>query len=128
MVEHAVAFLTDQARLKQIVSYSDLNSALARRGHTPFNFEIESDCTAIGYLLGDATVQTVADTKTMLSAIVVYLNRNDAGPGFYKLAVELGLLPNTAKPEDKLEFWSVQVGKVHQKYARPARQRRSESK
>lgn len=128
MVEHAVAFLTDQARLKQIVSYSDLNSALARRGHTPFNFEIESDRTAIGYLLGDATVQTVADTKTMLSAIVVYLNRNDAGPGFYKLAVELGLLPNTAKPEDKLEFWSVQVGKVHQKYARPARQRRSESK
>lgn len=127
IVEDAVAFLVDQARLKRIVSYSDLNSALARRGHTPFNFDIESDRTAIGYLLGDATRHTVGDTKTMLSAIVVYLNRNDAGPGFYKLAVELGLLPNTATPEDKLQFWSAQVGKVHEKYARPARQRRSET-
>ena len=31
----------------------------------------------------------------MLSAIVIYLNENDAGPGFYRLASLMGLLPAT---------------------------------
>jgi hypothetical protein len=123
MADIAAAFLVDQAGLKRIVSYSELNSALGRRGHVPFNFDVESDRTAVGYLLGDVVRQTIGESKTMLSAIVAYLNRNDAGPGFYKLATELGLLPNRATAEDKLEFWSIQVGKVHERYARPARQR-----
>lgn len=59
----------------------------------------------------------------MLSAIVAYLDRNDAGPGFYALATDLGLLPNTATAEDKEAFWAGQVGKVHQLYARPPRKR-----
>ncbi|QZT60274.1 hypothetical protein [Mycolicibacterium austroafricanum] len=125
MVDDAVAFLVDQARLKRIVSYSDLNSALARRGHVPFNFDLESGRTAVGYLLGDVVRQTIGDSKVMLSAIVAYLNRNDAGPGFFKFATELGLLPSTATAEDKLEFWSVQVGKAHERYARPSRTSRS---
>lgn len=125
MVDDDVKTLVEQARLKRIVSYSDLNSALARRGHVPFNFDVESDRTAVGYLLGDVVRQTIGDTKIMLSAIVAYLNRNDAGPGFYKFANELGLPPNTATAEDKLDFWSIQVGKVHERYARPARPRRS---
>lgn len=59
----------------------------------------------------------------MLSAIVVYIDRNNAGPGFYKLAIDLGLLPNTATTDDKLAFWSTQVRAVHERYARPRRQR-----
>jgi hypothetical protein len=51
------------------------------------------------------------------------LDRNDAGPGFYALATDLGLLPNTATAEDKEAFWAGQVGKVHQLYARPPRKR-----
>lgn len=123
MVDDAVGVLCDQARLKRIVSYSDPNSALARRGHAPFDFDSESDRTAVGYLLGDVVRQTIGDSGVMFSAIVAYLNRNDAGPGFYKFATELGLLSNTASAEDKLEFWSRQVGKVHERYARPARRR-----
>lgn len=123
MVDDAVTILSDQARLKRILSYSDLNSALARRGHAPFDFEGESDRTAVGYLLGEVVRQTIGDSGVMLSAIVAYLNRNDAGPGFYKYATELGLLPSTASAEDKLDFWSRQVAKVHERYARPAHRR-----
>lgn len=36
---------------------------------------------------------------------------NGAGPGFYSLAAQLTILPNTATPEVKLVFWSRQVGK-----------------
>ncbi|OBA74855.1 hypothetical protein A5633_20270 [Mycolicibacterium elephantis] len=96
---------------------------MARRGHVPFDFGTESDRKAIGEVLGAATQRTVGDSKTMLSAIVVYLDRNDAGSGFYKLAVDLGLLPNTASADDRMAFWSKQVRAVHERWARPARQR-----
>ena len=32
------AILEDQARLRRITSYTDVNTALARRGHRPFDF------------------------------------------------------------------------------------------
>ncbi len=124
MVDEAIAIIKDQARLRRITSYSDLNSALARRGHRPFDFSNQSDRTAMGAILGDAVKRTIGDTGVMLSAIVAYIDRNDAGPGFYNLATHLGLLPNTATADDKLVFWSSQVAKVHELYA-PARRRPS---
>jgi hypothetical protein len=124
LVDGAAEFLQDQARLRRVTSYSELNSALARRGHTPFDFAAERDRTAVGALLGDVVNRTVGDTGVMLSAIVAYIDRNDAGPGFYHLAIKLGLLANTASADDKLVFWSGQVAKVHARYARPPRQRR----
>ena len=123
IVNDIVAILQDQAQLRRITSYSDVNSALARRGHRPFDFAIQSDRTAMGAALGDVVHRTIGDTRVMLSAIVAYIDRNDAGPGFYNLAVQLGLLPNTATADDKLVFWSGQVVKVHELYARPARRR-----
>lgn len=45
----------------------------------------------------------------MLSALVLYLNENDAGPGFYKLAVQRGLLPSSATANERRAFWVGQV-------------------
>ncbi|WP_228032316.1 hypothetical protein [Mycolicibacterium sp. P9-22] len=125
MVDDAVSFLIQQARLGRIVTYSELNSALARRGHVPFDFGLEMDRAAVGTLLGDAVRRSIGDSGVMLSAIVVYIDRNDAGTGFFKFAVDLGLLPKTATADDKLAFWSQQVKAVHDRYARPVRQRSS---
>lgn len=125
MVDDAVSFLLEQAQSKQITTYSDLNSALAQAGHVPFDFSLERDRAAVGAVLGDAVGRTLGDPKVMLSAIVSYIGQNDPGPGFYKLAVELGLLANTATADDKLAFWSKQVNAVHDRYARPTRQRPS---
>lgn len=125
IVDDTMMYLSDQARLKRIVSYSDLNSALARQGHIPFDFDLDRDRTAIGVLLGDAVHRSIGDSGVMLSAIVVYIDRNDAGPGFYKFATQLGLLPSTAAADDKIAFWSQQVNAVHQRHARPARQQPS---
>lgn len=123
IVADTVEFLQDQARLRRIVSYSEVNSALARRGHVPFDFATERDREAVGAILGDVSRRTVADSNVMLSAIVAYIDRNDAGPGFYKLAMVLGLLANTATADDKLAFWTAQVARVHDRYARPVRRR-----
>lgn len=54
----------------------------------------------------------------MISSIVIYLNVNDAGPGFYKLATELGLLTPRASGVRKEAFWANQVKQVHEHYAR----------
>lgn len=125
IVDDTVTYLSEQARLQRIVSYSDLNSALARRGHVPFDFDLDRDRSAVGMVLGDAVRRSIGDTGVMLSAIVVYIDRNDAGPGFYKFATQLGLLPSTATSDDKIAFWSQQVNAVHQQHARPARRRTS---
>jgi hypothetical protein len=121
IVDATIEILRDQARLRRVTSYSDVNSALARRDHRPFDFTVQSDRTAMGAVLGDVVERTIGDTRVMLSAIVAYIDRNDAGPGFYSLAVQLGLLPNTATSDDKLVFWTGQVAKVHELYARPAK-------
>lgn len=123
MVDDTVTYLSEQARLQRITSYSDLNTALARGGHVPFDFGLERDRTAVGMLLGDAVRRTIDDSGVMISAIVLYAAGNDAGPGFYKFAVQLGLLANTATADDKTAFWLRQVKAVHERYARPARQR-----
>lgn len=121
IVADTQAFLEDQARLRRVTSYTDVNIALAAAGHKPFDFSTQRDRNAVGAVLGDVVNRTIGDTGVMLSAIVAYIDRNDAGPGFYNLAVQLGVLPNTATQDDKLVFWSSQVGKVHDLYARPRR-------
>lgn len=125
IVEDAINFLTEQAQSKLVTNYRNLNAALARQGHVPFDFGLERDRAAVGAVLGEAVCRTIGDSRVMLSAIVSYTGQSDPGPGFYKLAVELGLLPNTATGDDKLAFWSRQVNAVHDRYARPARQRLS---
>lgn len=121
IVSDTVEILIVQARLHRLSSYSDLNAALHRRGHRAFDFGAQSDRAAMGAVLGDVVNRTIGDTRIMLSSFVVYIDRNDAGQGFYALAVQLGLLASTATAEDKLAFWSNQVNRVHQQYARPRR-------
>ena len=125
IVDDAIRFLQDQARLGRLTSYTEVNAALGQRGHKMFDFSHESERRAIGAVLSSVTRQTIGDSGAMLSAIVVYLDQNDAGAGFYSLACDLGLLAKDASPDDRLGFWSGQVRKVHEIYARPRRRRRT---
>lgn len=121
----ATDFLKEQARLGRLTSYSEVNWAIARRSGLPaFDFELDRDRDAIGKgnILGDISRENLSECGAMLSAIVVYIDRNDAGAGFYKLAQALGLLPAAATADQKLAFWADQVKKVHAHYARPTRQ------
>ena len=47
------AFLEDQARLRRVTSYTDVNTALAAAGHKPFDFSTQRDRSAVGAVLGD---------------------------------------------------------------------------
>lgn len=128
LLDSAIIVLKGHASRRQMTSYGELNAELVRQtGQPAFDFSTERDRTAMGKLLGQVVNRTRDESRGMLSAIVAYIDRNDAGPGFYKLAVQLGLLPQSATADDKLAFWSEQVARVHNYYAPPPRRRRIEA-
>ncbi|MFC8505999.1 hypothetical protein ACFU3J_18235 [Streptomyces sp. NPDC057411] len=88
-----------------------------RTGCRLFDFERDDERAAMGHLLGLIVERDQAlapsDPPLMLSALVIYLNANDAGPGFYKLAKELGLLPLSASQEERDFFWVRQLNGLY---------------
>jgi len=53
----------------------------------------------------------------MISALVTYLDANDAGTGFYAFAQQLGLLPPNASAPARLDFWVGQVKALYEYYS-----------
>jgi hypothetical protein len=107
-------FLAEQARMERTTTYTELNAVLVRRtGARPFDFSKEAERAAMGALLGEVSEANLPEVGAMLSALVIYLNENDAGSGFYGFATELGLLPAGATRDDKTRFWVNQVKAVH---------------
>jgi hypothetical protein len=115
-------FLEERGRLQTTTSYTELNTVLAQRtGLQPFDFDREDGRAAMGYLLGLISEEAFDQIHALLSAVVQYLNENDAGPGFFDLAQRRGLLHPGAGADDKLAFWSRQVSAVHAYFRQPAR-------
>jgi hypothetical protein len=121
LAESATTFLIERAKLRKVTSYTELNSTLIRRtGLRGFDFSRQDERAAMGYLLGLVVQDNYPETHLMLSALVHYLDSNDAGPGFYALAQEYGLLPRRASADTKWTFWLGQVSAVHEFYTRHA--------
>jgi len=92
---------------------------LGERREDAFDFERADERAAMGELLGLIVERNRPETGLMISALVHYLGENDAGPGFYVFAQDLGLLAKNASQDDKLTFWVEQVSALHRYYARP---------
>jgi hypothetical protein len=121
LVESAMEFLIERAKLRKVTSYTELNATLMHRtGLRGFDFSRQDERAAMGHLLGLVVEANYPETHLMLSALVNYLDSNDAGPGFYALAQEYGLLPRHASADTKWTFWLGQVSTVHDFYAQSA--------
>ncbi len=118
-------FLEERARLRDLTTYTEMNTVLVRRtGQQGFDFGRQDERAAMGYLLGLIVEDTLAQTGVMLSALVKYLDKNDAGTGFYQLAKEKGLLPRNANRQQRTDFWVAQVAGVYEAYAPPPKRAR----
>ena len=123
LVAAGTRFLLDEARLQRSTSYTEMNSVLRQRTEArPFDFEMASERAALGDLLGQIATEQLPVSGHLVSAIVIYLNENDAGSGFYRLAEHLDLLAPGASPRRKEEFWASEVRAVHE-YYKPVRRR-----
>jgi hypothetical protein len=119
MLDAGLAFLVERAKLRNLTSYTELNTVLHRRtGCRPFNFEQDYERAALGHLLGQIVRRNHPETGVIISALVKYLNENDAGPGFYDMAVHYGKLPKRPRSEGYL-FWASEVNRVYDYYAKP---------
>lgn len=114
LVDEGLKFLARQARLQKVTSYTELNAALVyRTGARPFDFEQDGERRAMGAMLEAIGERNRPQSGVMLSALVHYLDRNDAGPGCYAYAQRVGLLRKGATPAERLDFWASQVRAVH---------------
>ncbi|MFE0633164.1 hypothetical protein ACFW3D_40310 [Streptomyces sp. NPDC058864] len=121
LVSAGQEFLVERAKLGKLTSYTELSVTLARRTRCrPFDFERADERAAMGHLLGlivERDQESIpSDPPLMLSALVNYLDANDAGPGFYQLAKELQLLPMSASKNERFEFWIKQVKRIHERH------------
>jgi hypothetical protein len=113
-----LAFLIERARLAKVTSHTELNATIERRtGLRGFDFGRADERAAMGNLLYLIVEQNRPVTNLMISALVTYLDANDAGTGFYAFAHELGLLPRNASAHAKFEFWMRQVQALHEYYS-----------
>lgn len=113
-----LAFLVERARLEKTTTYTELDTTLRRRtGLRGFDFDQDSERAAMGHLLGSIVERNRPTTNLLISALVQYLNTNDAGPGFYALAVELGMLPRRPSAMAKQAFWIGQLNALYAFYA-----------
>lgn len=118
LVQTTTEFLAEQARLRRYTTYTELNSVLHRRtGAIPFDFAKDGDRAAMGALLGEVARTQLPTAGALVSSIVLYLNENDAGGGFYRLAIELKLLTPKPTSDQKLTFWSRQMNATYDYYA-----------
>jgi hypothetical protein len=90
---------------------------MRRTGLPGFDFSRADERAAMGRLLYLIVELNRPATGLMISALVSYLDANDAGSGFYGYAQDLGMLPRNASAMQKLEFWAGQVKALHEYYA-----------
>lgn len=116
--EAGLRFLIERARLERVTSYTEMNQALGQRtGLRHFDFDLESERAAMGYLLGRISDSEYPQSGLLISALVHYLDANDAGSGFYKLARSKDLISPGLSRNGQWEFWVGHVAKVHAYYS-----------
>ena len=96
------------------VSYGHANEELATRtGQMAFGFGRQADRAVMGYLLGRISRnRSWPVSRLLISALVRYQGEADAGPGFFNLAREVGLVRGSLSDLDRLEFWLLDVRQV----------------
>jgi hypothetical protein len=112
-------FLVERARIENVTTYREFNATLVRRtGISGFDFDREDERAAMGRLLGLIVERNYPTTGLMISALVRYLDANVAGPGFYELGRQLGLLGRNPSKSAKMGFWVGQVKALYRYYSR----------
>ncbi|HEY6428626.1 MAG TPA: hypothetical protein VIX84_15495 [Acidimicrobiales bacterium] len=101
MVEVGLDFLKEKARLGT-TTYTEFCTVVSRRSA----YTIEPGDYAVRYLLGDISRQTFKSHQCPITSIVVYLDDNRPGDGFFRLGQELRVLPRGPLSQRRKEqFW-----------------------
>lgn len=108
--EHLRTTLLEVAQRESLISYSDLIVDVP---------EIDGpDSHALAEMLGEISAHSHDEGKPLLSALVVYKDKNKLGPGpgFFDAAKRLGISVGSAATA-RNDFWSLEVKKCHEQWS-----------
>jgi hypothetical protein len=104
-----------------LTNYTDLNNNLAEiTGQPAWDFNNPADRNAMAHLLGLLADRSYGKCTAagrepvMISALCKFMNKNDAGDGFYGKAVDLHLITENLYKDREARFgwWANHVGEV----------------
>jgi len=72
-----------------------------------------ADRRRLSEILGQISSYEHSQGHPMLSAVVIYVDKNRPGDGFFTLAQELGLYGGSNHEESKIDFWIAELKRVH---------------
>ena len=101
--------LQNVARQRQLISYSEAGSIVG------LNMKRPPDRVILANLLNEICAYEVELKRPMLAAIVVRKNSKRPGPGFYKLARELGKL-QSEEPSNEQNFLKSEQEQVYKNW------------
>ncbi len=122
LVDAGYEILVRLSGKSELIDYSQLSLLLHEAtGYEPFRFSMERDQAAIGALLYDIAERArhdVPDGRMILSAAVLLKGGDLPGEGFFRYAVEIGLMQRTADFEVKFVTWKTQWERCQDRYAK----------
>lgn len=118
IARECVAILEETARNKTLIAYSDLAQQITRNLSLspPVNHHLE-----LSHILYDAVLLALESwpdphDAPLLSAIAVYKDVREPGPGHITLAKQLGRKPGDGR-EAEFDYWWREVEALHDHYA-----------
>ena|SRR5256885_15046997 len=100
--EEANRALTAVAKTRRLTSYGELAAQITSIRFDPHGYDYH-------HFLGELSTESDAAGAGMISALVIYKDGDQLpGPGFFKLAKQLG-----RNVSDRVKCWSDEVNRVH---------------
>jgi hypothetical protein len=99
--------LVQLARSGNVITYGEL------AGLVHLQMESLADRNQLSHNLDQINRQEHNQGHPMISAVVVYADKNGPGDGFSNLGTELGLYGGSHSKNDKLTFWTSELKKVY---------------
>src|SRR5690606_16720324 len=126
MRDAALDYLKACAAERRLTSYGELWKAVERA----LNTDLGNHWRQLPVLLGHVSYEAFAEFELIPTALVVAPGANDEpGPGFFRIAAELGVLPDSDSPaigetwttmsDRQREFWLAAVEGMYDRFAPP---------
>jgi hypothetical protein len=100
--------LCDVARQRHYIRYADAGAIVG------LDMENPADRDEISRLLDEISMHEFNQGKPLLSAVVIHVQDNIPGNGFFTMAERLGRFAG----RDRLQFWLSELRSVHDHWAR----------
>lgn len=113
-VDAGLEFLKSEVRLGRTTTYTEFCAVVTRRSGST----LQPNDFALPHVLGDISRRTHDTNDALITSIVLYIDDNRPGDGFFRLAQELHLLPKgSLSPRQKDAFWIEQFNKTKRAFA-----------